>query len=831
MDVEKLSGLSDDQVIKHRDAFGANKVDISEKNNFLLSIKGVVFEPLFIILLSIAIIYFILQKNSEGLVMILALCFVSGISLYQEHKSRNAVDSLKKLADPVAKVRRNGIDCIIPVESLVVDDIFYNEDGNVIPADGIVIRVNDFSVDESVLTGESLPVFKYTGVGTNVIFKGTVVVSGSCMAKVSAVGLQTELGKIGVSLKNVIESDTPLQIQIRRFTKTMVIFGAIAFLIVWLMNYLISKDVLQSLLKGLTLAMSVLPEEIPVAFSTFMALGAYHLFKKNVIAKSPYTVETLGAATVICTDKTGTLTQNKMGLAGIFDIKSKSEIDYTTGIPFGPSKVLEYAMWASETEPYDAMEKTIHEIYAKTSDIDQRSFYHMIKEYPLSGQPPIMTHIHKHNDGSHIIAVKGGVEGLINLSVLSASEKQYILDVASEMAKKGFRVLGVGSSASGLNDLPEIQHEFIFDFIGLIAFYDPPKVDIEHTIQQFYKAGIDIKMITGDHAHTASAIARQIGMGKGIQVLSGLQVMESDLKNLKELVKTTNIFARMFPEAKLKVIEALKSNGEVVAMTGDGVNDGPALKSAHIGIAMGKSGSEVAKSAAALILMDDNLAWMVDAIAYGRKIYENLKKAIRYIISIHIPIILIVAIPLLLYWKYTNIFSPVHVIFLELIMGPTCSIVFENEPIEENSMRKRPRKLMEDFFSFNELFLSIIQGIIITIGCLGFGYYLMVNGNEEPLVRTVIYTTLIFSNVFLTLVNRSFYFSVFKTIKYKNDLIPIMVFISILILFLSIFIAPVQHVFSFTSLNPLQMIQCIVIAFVCVFWVEIYKYWLRSESL
>jgi Ca2+-transporting ATPase len=312
--------------------------------------------------------------------------------------------------------------------------------------------------------------------------------------------------------------------------------------------------------------------------------------------------------------------------------------------------------------------------------------------------------------------------------------------------------------------------------------------------------------------------------------MTGEQVMTTDPKTLQKMAKEINVFARMYPEAKLKLIEALKSNHEIVAMTGDGVNDGPALKAAHIGIAMGKGGSEVARKAASLVLLDDDLSWMVDAIALGRRIYENLKKAIMYIISIHIPIILIVALPLLFFWKYANIFSPIHVIFLELIMGPTCSIIFENEPIEANSMQKPPRQLGIDLFSYRELTVSIMQGLIITATCLGLGYYFMFIGSSESLVRTVIYTTLIFCNIFLTLVNRSFYYSLLSTIRYNNYLIPLIIFISVVILLASIYIQAIQSLFKFEKIPVSTIGLCMVFAFFGVIWVEIVK-WYRRASL
>ena len=493
-----------------------------------------------------------------------------------------------------------------------------------------------------------------------------MVDSGNCVAEVQVVGKDTALGKIGTSLEEIEQTKTPLQVQIKSFVKSMVIFGAIAFLLVWGINYYHSRDILNALLQGLTLAMSILPEEIPVAFSTFMALGAYRLYKNKVITRSPYTVETLGAATVICTDKTGTLTENRMELRAIFDWKMEEVQDFTESKPVF-SQTLEYALWASEILPFDPMEKSIHDFYANLAIVDERAGAKMLHEYPLSGKPPVMTHIFQKENGEKVIAVKGSVEGVLDQCSLSETDSKKILAQVEQFTTTGFRVLAVGRADPKIETYPKTQQEFDFEFLGLLAFYDPPKKNIEKVLKTFYKAGIEVKMITGDYPQTAAAIAAQVGLKSKGDMLTGEEVMAMEESSLCQKVKETHFFARMFPEAKLRIVEALKKNGEVVAMTGDGVNDGPALKAAHIGIAMGKRGSEVAKSAAALVLVDDDLGHMTEAVALGRRIYENLKKAIQYIISIHIPIILMVFLPLALGWIYPNIFSPVHVIFLELI--------------------------------------------------------------------------------------------------------------------------------------------------------------------
>ena len=821
-------GLSDQEVNANRKSFGRNEVEENTQSPIWGILLEVIKEPLFIILIAASVIYFSLGETTEGIIMLVAIGLVSGISIFQENKSRNAVNELKKLASPQAKVYRNNEIIKIPTEEVVVNDLILVEDGGMIPADAKIIEAHDFTVNESILTGESLSVSKDEFSESPLIFQGTMVDSGNCVAEVTAIGKNTALGKIGTSLGAIEETKTPLQLQIKSFVRSMVIFGAIAFLLVWGINYLNSHDILNSLLFGLTLAMSVLPEEIPVAFSTFMALGAYRLYKNKVITRSPYTVETLGTASVICTDKTGTLTENRMELRAIYDFSSDSLTDLTKDDPsFNPT--IEYAVWASEILPFDPMEKSLHAFYEKLAPVDERKSAKMLHEYPLGGKPPMMTHIFQLGNGEKIIAVKGSLEGVMKPSRLSQIDTEKVLAQMERFTSKGYRVLAVGRADASIENYPKTQEEFDFEFLGLVAFYDPPKKNIGEVLKTFYTAGIEVKMITGDYAPTATAIARQIGMKSAGKILTGDEVMALDNAGLQEKVKETDIFARMFPEAKLKIVEALKQNGEVVAMTGDGVNDGPALKAAHIGIAMGKRGSEVAKSAAALVLMDDDLGHMTEAVALGRRIYENLKKAIQYIISIHIPIILVVLLPLVLGWEYTLIFTPVHVIFLELIMGPTCSIVFENEPIEPNSMNNPPRKMLQTFFSWAELSLSVVQGLTITAASLGLGYYLMTTGESIETVRTIIFTTLVFSNVFLTLVNRSFYYSVLQTIKYPNKLIPLILGISILLLAMILAIPSIQSVFDFEPVRISQIGMALAVSFLGVFWIEIWKAWRRNH--
>lgn len=826
----ELKGLTDEEALLSRNKFGQNAFTFKKENEVVRAIKDLAKEPMIILLFFAAIIYFVSGKTGDGIFLSSAILIVSAISLFQESRSRNALQNLKDLSQPKCTVIRNGQTQIIKSEELVVGDYVMVEEGSSVPADGKIIQSNDFSVNESILTGESFPIFKDKLKEDSFIYSGTTVSTGLAIAIVSHIGNETKLGKIGKSLESIKEEKTPLELQINDFVKKMVFAGAIVFAIVWGINYFNTYDVLDSFLKALTLAMSILPEEIPMAFTAFLALGAWRLMKMGVVVKQMKTVETLGSATVICTDKTGTITENKMSLAKVFSLQSQKIsdlVDQSTEI----KEVIRMAMWASEPIPFDPMEIALHQAYKDFNSQDERPYFKMVHEYPLGGKPPMMTHIFENISGKRIIAAKGAPEALMNISNLSEKETEDINTAIKTITKQGYRVLGVAESNFSESVFPEKQQDFKFNFLGIVAFYDPPKKNIPEVLKQFYKAGMMVKIITGDNAETTTAIAKQIDFKDSEHSLSGDQLMSLSEIELQEKVMQTNIFTRMFPEAKLRIINALKAKNQIVAMTGDGVNDGPALKAAHIGIAMGKKGTEIAKQAASLILLDDDLSKMVDAVAMGRRIYTNLKKAIQYIISIHIPIILTVFIPLALGWLYPNILSPVHIIFLELIMGPTCSIIFENEPMEKNTMLEKPRPYSTSFFSWKELTTSIIQGLMIAAGTLFIYNYAVFQGYGESLTRTMVFTVLIVSNIFLTLVNRSFYYSIFTTLKYKNNLIFLIIGITVFITALLLFVPPLTKFFEFEKMNSSQILLCIATGFISVLWFEVVKFLKRKRTI
>ncbi|UYZ59658.1 cation-translocating P-type ATPase [Hymenobacter latericus] len=820
------AGLSAAEVQHQRQRFGRNTVAQAQRSSLWASLRRLAAEPMFVLLVVTAGLYLLMGSRAEALTLLGATGLVAGISLYQEARSDRALQALKALTQPRARVRRQGKEQELAAEEVVVGDVLVITEGEQVVADGLLLQAHDLLTDESFLTGESLPVAKAVD-GAEQVYAGSTVARGTAVARVAAVGARTRLGRIGGLIGEVQAPATPLQRQIALFVRRMALVGGVAFALVWAYNWWESGSVLHGLLHGLTLAMAILPEEIPAALAAFMALGAWRLMRSGILTKQPQTVETLGSATVICVDKTGTLTQNRMALTQLYCPGQTAPRALAAPPHLGPAEaeLLTTAMWASEPQPFDPMEQAVHAAYAATAATDERPAYALVHEYPLGGQPLLMTHVFANAAGRHIVAAKGAPEGVIGRCQLPPAERAAALGALQQMAAAGLRVLGVASAELSTADYPATQEEFKWRFRGLVGFSDPPKTSTAPVLQQFYQAGIQVKMITGDNALTAVSIARQVGLQQPEPVLTGAEVTAMPAAELRRRVTGVNVFARMFPEAKLRVVEALKANGEVVAMTGDGVNDAPALKAAHIGVAMGQRGTELARQAAALVLPNDELTGMVTAIGFGRRIYANLKKAVQYIIAIHIPLILAVLVPSLLGWQYPVLLGPVHVIFLELLMGPTCSIVFENEPMEAGTLQQPPRPVTATFMSVRELGLSLVQGGAVALGVLGLGYYAQAQQGSEALVRTVVFSTLVLANALLTVVSRSRRHTLLTTWRYRNALLLLALLITLGALALCQAVPALRQLFVLVPLAGAQWAGCGAVAAACTLWFELYKAW------
>jgi Ca2+-transporting ATPase len=607
--------------------------------------------------------------------------------------------------------------------------------------------------------------------------------------------------------------------------KKLAIIGILLCVIVIAVYTITRGDLLKGFLAGITLAMAMLPEEFPVVLTVFLALGAWRISKKSVLTRKPAAVETLGSTTVLCTDKTGTLTKNKMTVARLFNGKDFTAVDGKTTFPEDFHEIIEFGILSSQVNPFDPMEKAITVVgdqFLKDTE-HLHTDWEMIKEYPLSKELLAMSRVfYNRETKTRTIAAKGAPEAIFDLCHLSNDRIAELEKAINELASIGLRVLGVAKDVGNLTELPEIQHDFNYEFVGLIGLSDPVRENVPQAVAECYKAGIRVIMITGDYSATAINIAREIGLKNFESVISGPQLDELTEAGLAEKIKTVNIFARVVPEQKLKIVNALKRNNEIVAMTGDGVNDAPALKAANIGIAMGEKGTDVAREAASLVLMDDNFASIVGAIRMGRRIFDNLQKALGYIFAIHVPIAGLSLIPIF-FADLPLILWPVHIVFLELIIDPACSIIFEAEKEELNVMSRPPRSNDEPFFGIKKILLSCTQGVGILIVVFAVYLFCLKNGYSEREVRALAFTTLIASNIAVILSNRSWSRNIFQILATSNKTVKWVAGGAAFFLALILNIPFLLNLFLFDPISLVETIFCIGAGFLSIFWFEVYK--------
>lgn len=838
------SGLTEVEALARLKQEGYNELPSQKKKHIYAIFFHILSEPMLLLLIGCGLIYLILGEPQDAIMLTSFVFVVVGITFYQERKTERALEALRNLSSPRALVIRDGQQKRIAGREVAREDMIVLKEGDRVPADAVVLSCSNLSVDESLLTGESVPVRKGEWDGKEKIkrpggddlpfvYSGTLIVQGRGVARVSAVGAHTEMGKIGKALQEIREEETLLQKETGKIVRYFSVVGII-FCVVIVLIYGISRGSwLKGILSGLTLSMAMLPEEFPVVLLIFLTLGAWRISKSQVLTRRTPAIETLGAATVLCTDKTGTLTLNAMHLTTLQVKNNYYHVDFKT-VPTLPEVVhelIEYSILASQEDPFDPIEREVKQVgefyLSGTEHIHQN--WQLIKEYPLSKQLLALSHVWESPDKkNYIIAAKGSPEAIGDLCHFDKAEQRELTRKVEKMAEQGLRVLGVAKASYIKTDLPHIQHDFVFNFVGLLGFVDPVRSTVPASIREAQDAGMRVIMITGDYPGTAQHIAEQIGLLNPRECLTGPELEAMDHLQLRERIKTINVFARVVPEQKLAIVNALKANGEIVAMTGDGVNDASALKSAHIGIAMGERGTDVAREVSALVLLNDDFSSIVQAVRLGRRIFDNLKKAISYIFAVHVPIAGMSLLPVL--FQLPIVLLPAHIAFLELIIDPACSTVFEADPEEKNIMRRPPRNLREPLFNKRAFIFSVLQGMsILAVVFLVFVFALYQRKGEDD-ARTLAFATLVFANLMLILTNLSWSQNIFAIVKGKNPTVVWIISGTVLALLLVLYVPFLRNLFHFSLLTLDEIVVALASGVVSLLWFEGFKILNRKKE-
>jgi len=823
-DLELPTGLDSEEAARRLNAEGANELPVGETRTLLDLAIELIREPMLLLLVATGVVYFLLGDLGEALAILGAIAIVIGLTLYQEQKTERTLSALRDLSSPLALVIRAGVSQRIPSREVVRGDLLVLSEGDRIPADGVLVSSTNLTVDESLLTGESVPVRKTLTSGdrsASLVFSGTLVVSGHGRACVSAIGRATELGQIGRALSDLGIERTSLQSEVSRVVGVLATAGLAACALVAVVYGLRQQRWLDGVLAGLTMAIAMVPEEFPVVLTIFLALGAWRISRSHVLTRRIPAIETLGSATVLCVDKTGTLTLNRMAVAVVAVEGETREI--TSVVPLDPPfrRVLDFAFLASRKEPFDPMERAFADLGQRLQIASEYACWALIREYPLSDELPAFAQAWRPTAGGRaLVAVKGAPEAVADLCRLNASAREAVLARVDAMAGDGLRVLAVARSDVAQGPLPESMRAFPWTFLGLIGLADPVRPGVNTAIQECRAAGIRVVMITGDYPATALNIARQIGFERSEECLSGAELARLDDEEFRRRAQQVDVFARMIPQQKLRLVNALRDSGAIVAMTGDGVNDAPALKAAHIGIAMGARGTDVAREAAALILMDDDFTSIVRAVRLGRRIYDNIRKAMAYVLAIHLPIAGLSLVPVL--FGGPLILLPLHLIFMELIVDPACSVAFETEPDEPDLMRRPPRNPAQRLFDVSLVVRSLLQGLgVCGIAMLTFGAAWR-SGYGETDVRMLTFATLILGNLALIFTNRSSLPIYAKDQPWNPALLGV-AGVALVGLAATLYIAPVRDMFRLAPPHPADLAVLAVVGLLMVSWVELVK--------
>ncbi len=833
-------GLTSEQATQRLAADGPNELPTAKRRNIFREAWDVIRQPMLLLLLGAGMVNFLLAEPLDGAMLMAFVVVVIAISIYQEHKTERALAALRDLSSPRALVVRDGVQRRVAGRDVVRGDLLLLAEGDRVPADAVLVDCANFSVDESALTGESVPVRKVAiepaapsatmgragGDATPWVFSGTLVVKGHGMAVAKETGAGTELGKIGAALRTIEPQRTPLQREIDRLVRVLAVFGVAAAVVVVIVYGLTRGNWLAGLLAGIATAMALLPEEFPVVLTVFLALGAWRMSRKHVLTRRPPVVETLGSATVLCVDKTGTLTLNQMTVRQLI-VDGQTFTCDEHPLPEAFHTIAEFSVLASPIDPFDPMDKAFKELGEKylSGTPHIHADWELVREYPLSERLLALSHVWRSPDGGHhVIAAKGAPEAIADLCHFDGEQLASMTAHVESATAGGQRVLGVACARFDADSaLPAQQHDFDFEYLGLVGLHDPVRPGVADAVADCRRAAIRTVMITGDYPGTALAIAREIGLDHTAGAITGAELQTIPEDELAERIRSTSVFARMVPEQKLALVRALQANGEVVGMTGDGVNDAPALRAADIGIAMGAHGTDVARESAALVITDDDFTSIVGGVRQGRGIFDNLRKAMSYVIAVHVPIVGMSLIPVFVA-DWPLVLLPVQIAFLELIIDPACSVVFEAEQIDPNIMESPPRGLQEPMFGARVLAIAALQGLSVLAATVAVYLWAVLSDRPDDVVRSVTFAALVVGNLALILVNRSWRLPVWRTFQQRHN--PMLKWIlggAALLLVAVLSVPGLRQAFNFGPITLAQWCVAIVAGFTGIAWFEIYK--------
>ncbi len=808
-------GLTPQQAADRLRTEGPNELPRPGLRSFGRIVVDVIREPMFGLLLAAGAIYLLLGDLAEALLLLAFASISVAIAIVQENRSERVLEALRDLTSPRALVIRAGQRLRIPGREVVPGDLVVLGEGDRVAADATVLSCDDLLVDESLLTGESAAVRKSAsgapddappielvpgGDDLPAVFAGTLVVRGQGVARVDATGARSRIGRIGQALGDIVGATPRLTQQTRGIVRVVAILGLACSALAIVLFGLLRGSWLDAFLAGIALGMSMLPEEFPLVLTVFMVMGAWRLSKARVLTRRASAIETLGAATVLCTDKTGTLTENRMTIVELRAAHERLRLDGDAAGNWSKAttRLLAAGTLASAPEPFDPMEQAFHRLHANNGGAAPAGAQ-LARVYPLRPELLAVTQAWQaEGDSGWQVAAKGSPESIASLCRLDAERVAALHRQVDEMAASGLRVLGVAAACHDGARLPETPQEFVFDFLGLVGLEDPLRDSVPGAVRECREAGIRVVMITGDYPQTARAIAARAGIDAD-PVLTGAEIRAMDEATLRAAVRHTSVFARIMPEQKLQLVQALKAAGEVVAMTGDGVNDAPALKAADIGIAMGGRGTDVAREASSLVLLDDDFGSIVRTVRLGRRIYDNLRKAMTYILAIHVPIAGIALLPLLT--GLPIVFGPVHIAFLEMVIDPVCSIVFEAESEEADVMRRPPRRPDGRILSASVIAWSLLQGLLafVLVAAVYLGAARAGASDEE--VRTVTFVALVLANIAQVLVNRSFGIDPMRLLTRPNPALLGVVAAASGLIAIALLWAPATRLFGFGAFH------------------------------